>query len=93
MCDEIREGFAFPSSGHSATWTFTITDGRINSIVIDLAGQGTNASALRTYGLWVSRNRPEVAGDLVNEFTGDWKLTPDTIDAHRQLVAEWQAQR
>jgi len=93
VCDEVREGWAFPSPSHSANWTFTIADGLIDSIVIDVVGQGTDSSALRNYGSWVQQNRPELAGDLVNEFTGAWKLNPDTIDMHRELVAEWQAQR
>ena len=91
VCDEVREGFAFPNQSHSANWTFTIADGLIDSIVIEVAGQGTNSSALRNYGLWIGANYPEMAGDLINEFTGEWKLNPDTIETHRELVAEWQA--
>ncbi|NNL98520.1 MAG: hypothetical protein HKO63_09985 [Acidimicrobiia bacterium] len=93
VCDEVREGFAFKNPAHSATWTFTIADGRIDSIVIEIMGEGTDPAALRTYGAWVEQNRPEVAGDLINEFTGAWRLTPDTMETHRQLVAEWVAQR
>lgn len=91
VCDEVREGFAFKSPSHSAKWTFTFTDGLINSIVIDVVGQGTDVSLLRTYGGWVEQNRPELAGELIHEFTGAWKLNPDTIETHRELVAEWQA--
>ena len=93
VCEEIREGFAFQNPSHSATWTVTFTDGLIDSIVVDLAGEGTDQSALRTYGMWVNVNRPELAGDLVNEFSGEWKLTPDTVGTHRELIAEWLAQR
>jgi hypothetical protein len=56
--------------------------------LIDVVGEGTNGSALRTYGQWVGQNRPDVAGDLVNEFTAEWKLTPDTVERRRELVAD-----
>lgn len=93
VCDEIREGFAFANPAHSASWTFTFADGLISSLVIDVAGEGTDSSALRTYGGWVEQNHPELAGDLINEFSGAWKLTPGTVETHRDLVAEWVAQR
>lgn len=93
VCQEVREGYAFKNPAHSANWTFTFADGLIDSILIEVDGEGTDSSALRTYGMWASQNRPEIAGDLFNEATAEWKLTPDTIERHRELVAEWQAQR
>lgn len=95
LCDEIREGYAFKNPSHSANWTFTITDGLISKIVIDLVGNGTDAAAVNSYRLWVDENRPELVDDLfASAFLGtQLQLTPDTIETHRQIVAEWQAQR
>jgi len=94
LCQEVREGFAFANPAHSANWTFTFADGFIDSIVIEIGpSNGTDPSALRTYGTWVGANYPDEAGTLVNEFSGDWKLTPNTLERHRELVAEWLAQR
>lgn len=93
VCDEVREGFAFPSSSHSATWTITTNEaGLVTSIVIEGRGEGTSSGLVADYSLWLIVNHPELEEELLDGF-GTLRLTPDTVDTHRQMVAEWQAQR
>ncbi|MBT8217742.1 MAG: hypothetical protein HKN74_10320 [Acidimicrobiia bacterium] len=94
VCDEVREGFAFKNPDHQATWTIGFVGGLIDSIVIEIGpNDGTDGSAVRTYAGWVGANHPDEAASLVNEFSGELKVTPDNLERHRELVAEWVAQR
>jgi len=93
LCDEVREGYAFTNPGHSAAWTFTIADGLISSIVIDLVGDGTDHVAVAQYRLWVRDTQPELLSELFDPVNQTMMFTPDTIEVHRELVAEWVSQR
>lgn len=61
--------------------------------MIDLVGNGTDTLAEAEYRMWVRDNRPELMADLFDSVNQGLNYTPDTIDVHRELVAEWQAQR
>ena len=90
VCEEAREGYAFFSPSHSATWTVSVSDGLVTSIVIDVVGNGVDALAANQYRLWVVENRPDVKDQLFNAFN-ERILTPDTVDLHRELATEWLA--
>jgi len=93
ICDEVREGYAFKNPNHSATWTFTIADGLISSIVIDLVGDGTDLVTAAQYRLWVRDNQPELMSELFDSVNQSLIYTPETLDVHRELIAEWVSQR
>lgn len=90
VCEEAREGYAFFSPSHSATWTVSVSDGLVTAIVIDLVGNGVDALAVNQYRLWVGENRPDVKDQLFNSFN-ERILTPDTVELHRELATEWLA--
>ena len=90
VCDEAREGYAFENAGHSASWTVTVSDGQIASMVIDLTGDGIDIGKVAQFKAWAEENRAEQADGLFDAF-GDRKITPDTVDTHRRLAMEWLA--
>ena len=90
VCEETREGYAFQNPSHSATWTITIADGLISSVVIDLTGDGVDAGKVTQYKTWVEANRADAADGLFGSF-GERIVTPDNIETHRQLATEWLA--
>jgi hypothetical protein len=92
VCDEARVGYAFMSSSHSAAWTFTMRDGLISNILIDLKGNGVDALAYSQFRLWVKETRPEVADQLFDP-AGERILTPDTVELQRELATEWLAEQ
>jgi hypothetical protein len=107
VCTEAREGYAFTNPAYAAQWTFTISDGLISSIVIEITAPnpplgsnrpcyfcetgGVDPTAVAEYEQWVMENRPELVDDLF-WLSGQRELTPENIDTHRELVAEWVAQ-
>ncbi len=95
VCDEVLEGYAFKNPLHMRTWTFTIADGSIANVVFDFSlseASPIDADAVAVYEAWVMGNRPELTRDLFT-FGGELRIEPDTIEIHRQLVTEWQAQQ
>ena len=104
-CAEVWEGFAFRRPDmESITHTLTIVDGVITTHVIGVPDRSADPildHLVDEYRQWVSENRPELEATLFDRRDipsgtdarwPDWP-TPDTAETHRELVAEWQAQR
>ena len=104
-CAEVWEGFAFRRPDmESITHTLTIVDGVITFHVIEVPQRSADpilSNPVAEYRQWVSENRPELEAALFDRRDipsgtdarwPDW-ITPDTAETHRELVAEWQAQR
>lgn len=74
--------------------TYTVTDGLIVNQSIDTAPCVPHAdSSRREYHDWVRANHAEVnADDALFETWGKPLITSDTVDTHRQLIAEWRVQ-
>ena len=94
VCDEVREGFVFKSDDHVVKWILTVEDGLITNLAFDVSESTANAAdplQVGRYQRWVGDNRPELEAELFTGFA-TMTLTPDTLETHRQLVAEWQAE-
>jgi hypothetical protein len=88
----------------SITHTLTIVDGVITAQVIEIPQRSADPildQVVDEYRQWVSENRPELEAALFDRRDipsgtdarwPDWS-TPDTVGTHRELVAEWMAQR
>jgi hypothetical protein len=95
VCDEAREGFVFKTEGHKVTWTLTVGDGVITNLVLDVTQSTANGSdplEVGRYRIWIGDNYPELEGELFADPI-TLAITPDNLDTHHQLVAEWQAGR
>ena len=71
----------------------------LTRVSIDLSGEGrltVDTALLAEYRGWVATNRADVADGL---FDGDippireFDVSPENATTHRELVADWQAQR
>ena len=104
-CEMLLEGdpFLIDSCGGGAydgrlvgfVRTYTVTDGLIVNQSIGTAPCFPHADGpRREYHDWVRANHAEVnADDALFETWGRPLITPDTVEMHRQLIAEWRAQR
>lgn len=95
VCDEAREGFVFKSAGHKATWTLTVSDGLFTSLVFDLTESTANGSdplEVGRYRIWIRDNHPELEAELFADPV-TLSITPDNLETHRELVAEWSAEQ
>lgn len=103
VCDVLYEGYAFRSN--DPVWvsnTYTVVDGRIVHQTFDFStpegrenepqGLDDQVSLRFEYYEWIVANHRELEDELFSHF-GVLSITPDTIDTHRELVTEWQAQR
>lgn len=93
----LYEGYPFRTSEPIlASNTFTVVDGRIThqTYTPDLTTPAllVEASLMLEYHEWVRVNRPESVDQLFWQF-GVLRVTPDTLETHREFIAEWQAQR
>jgi hypothetical protein len=102
VCDERGQGpFSSPPDLPIYSEIFTVVDGRITQHALDLSAEdsfspvGFVVPPLPVeYEDWVRANRPELNPDgALFEFLGKLLITPDTVEVHRQLIAEWVAQR
>lgn len=95
VCDLVLAGHALvPDSPPSATDTFTVIDGLITHQVYDTtASRFEDPYGLRLgYLVYVEENRPELENTLFSlDRTGELRMTPDTVETHRELIAEWRA--
>ncbi len=98
VCEVVIEGHAFWETPPPVADTFTIEDGLIthqsyDTMVAQPASDPTSSSRIQ-YMLWVEENRPELAESLFWSMgTARQRITPETAETHRQLIAEWVAQR
>ena len=96
VCDEVQDGYAFKRlSLVPTTWTLTIVDGVITTHsrgIVRRSGAPYDTNLLAQYNKWVSDKRPELEQELFEDRL-NLAITPDTVGTHRELVAEWQAQR
>lgn len=102
VCDERGQGpFSSPPDLPIYSEIFTVVDGRITQHILDLSDEdsfspvGFVVPPLPVeYEDWVRENRAELNPDgALFEFLGKLLITPDTVEVHRQLIAEWVAQR
>lgn len=94
VCDETREGFVFKSEGHKATWRLTVDDGLITGLVLDLSASTANGSdplEVGRYRIWVGENHAELEDGLFADPV-TLAISPDNLETHRELIAEWQAE-
>ena len=100
VCDGVYEGHAFLSetSDMQVTNTFTVEDGLITHHQFDARplhragyyaekGRDITTGPNAEYRQWVKENHPET-GNLF--WAGH--ITPDNVETHRELIAEWRAQ-
>lgn len=100
VCERVRDGAAF-GSPIGQTSTYTVVDGAITGeafeeFLYDDEPDPFPAYLALTweYQDWVRDNRPELnRDDSLFELRGKLRLDPETVETHRQLIQEWQAQR
>ncbi|NNL70884.1 MAG: hypothetical protein HKO70_13070 [Acidimicrobiia bacterium] len=97
VCDERLQGSPFLEPGnHDVTQTFTVVDGLITRHVVDMlanAAEPFGTAEVLDYEAWVRQNRPDESMEqLFPGSPGEFIVTPETVDTHRSLIAEWQDQ-
>jgi len=94
VCENVLEGHAFLSAPPETTDTFTVVDGLIvHQEYNTLNAPDENTFALQLdYENYVISVRPDQAEGLFYQ-AGRMQLTPETVEIHRTLIAEWRAQR
>ncbi|MBT8217747.1 MAG: hypothetical protein HKN74_13875 [Acidimicrobiia bacterium] len=94
-CSEVWEGHAFmtPDTKHNS-WTVTIVDGLITTQVLEVVQRQNpiDTDLTSQYNMWVTENRPELQTTLFDD-SMTLAISPETVPIHRELVAEWAAQR
>lgn len=105
VCEDVLDGHAFLTddarSTFRATSTFTVIDGRITHWELDsnaphfagLIGQKMDVKLHFEYRNWVLATRPAEERELFAGVGDLPDVTPETFERHRQLAAEWLAQR
>lgn len=98
VCDELLEGSPFVEAGdHVVTQTFTVIDGLVTRHVVDLVANEAEpfgTTQVAEYEGWVRQNRPdESIEQLFPGSVGEFIVSPDTVDTHRRLIAEWEDSR
>lgn len=94
VCDNVLEGHAFLSGAPLTVDTLTVVDGLITHQEYDTLGaRDEDSFTLQVeYQTYVGANHAELEEDLFYQL-GRLTITPDTVETHRQLIAEWSAQR
>ena len=98
VCNEVLEGWPFMDRAigeYVVFSTFTVVDGSITRQVLDWSATETHkydSSTVIEYQDWIRANQPELEADLFRSF-GGLNVTPDNVETHRELMAEWKAQR
>lgn len=98
VCEVVIAGDAFWDAPPPVTDTFTVDDGLITHQLYDtttvLSDDPTGSNRLNYLG-WIEGNRPELETSLFaqSESPGRLRVTPDNFETHRELIAEWRAQR
>ncbi len=96
VCDLPYEGYAFRTTNPILLpTTYTVVEGRITSQTLDaseMEGWYYDTNLRIEYQEWVRTSEPDLEGDLFRSF-GSPSITPDNIETHRELIAEWRAQR
>ena len=98
VCDIVSEGYPFFDGGPVAhSNTYTVVDGRIAHLTYELTiwdGMKSARALNIEYQDWVRANRSELnVDDALFEYLGTPLVVPETIETHRQLIAEWKEQR
>jgi hypothetical protein len=105
VCVGLWDEHPFPNPGRGEEIAIhTVVDGLITDTTWDIEGVTGNISVIdrieaNEYAAWVEANRTEFTADaeLFQTTAGDpitaLVMTPDTVGIHRQLIAEWVAQR
>ena len=95
-CQEVWEGSALARRGDPHNnWTMTIVDGVITTHVIEVVPRPDNpidSDLVGLYSTWIKENRPELEAELF-ESPLSLAITPETGPIHRELLAEWLADR
>jgi hypothetical protein len=97
VCDIILQGDAFVSEAPTVTDTFTVEDGLIIKQVYDRSSsnyEGTSSpdfSAIVDYQTYVEENADPQG--LFGSSLGVLRINPTRVETHKQLIAEWRAQR
>ena len=104
VCVGVWDGHPFPNRGRGEEVAIhTVSDGLITDTTWDISGVSSDSvidrPAVAQYEAWVNANRSEFTEDaqLFRLTPGDpliaLVMSPDTVEIHRQLIAEWVAQR
>ena len=101
MCDEVLGGSPFfnDPSGRRISTTDTVVDSLITAQVLDASTwnysqwfeRRMDVALVFPYQQWVQANRPELEEELFADFAF-LRMTPDNVETHRQLIAEWRAE-
>jgi len=95
VCAEVLAGHAFLSEPlPPMTDTFTVVDGLITHQEYDTSSVFVEPDTfpLRLeYQNYIASTRPELEDVLFSDLAR-MLVTPDTVETHRQLIAEWKAQ-
>ncbi|MBT8202662.1 MAG: hypothetical protein HKN74_10330 [Acidimicrobiia bacterium] len=95
VCDIVSAGDPF-QEGIAHSNTYTVVDGRIAELTyewVDDSGFFTRDRKIE-YQDWVRANRGELnVDDGLFPHLGSLLVTPETAEVHRELIAEWKAQR
>jgi hypothetical protein len=99
VCEVVIEGHAFWETPPPVTDIFTIEGGLIthqsyDTTVLQPATDPTGSPRIG-YFVWVRDNRPELEQSLFWPEGGNARqtITSETAETHRELIAEWRAQR
>ena len=97
VCDIDSLGYPFYNPPVQHSNTYTVVEGRITHLTYAVSSGSGIGGARRVkieYQDWVRANRPELnVDDALFEFLGTPLVVPETVVTHRQLIAEWKAQR
>jgi len=98
VCDIVSVGYRFLDGGPvEQSNTYTVVDGRITHLTWELTvfvGFGEARGLKIEYQDWVRAERSEANVDeALFAFLGTPLVVPETVETHRQLIAEWKAQR
>jgi hypothetical protein len=95
-CALLYEGYAFAKSDPNAiSMIYTVVDGHITHqefVGVEVEGHYYSTTLRIEYHDWVRANRSELEDELFRSF-GTPSITPDTVETHRELIAEWRSQR
>lgn len=94
VCDQPAGGAFFdePDPIYGGTWTYTVANGLISHVSIEITHGGSAQPRVRAgeFQAWIRETSPDLEAALFipNSPGGAW-LTPENVEVFRAKVAEW----